>query len=112
PNASCICQFIQYNPHVSIQASTQATAEENHRKQRAYRMRKFDPWPVFFKREFNRNWPFLVGFAITGTIITKFSLSLTDSDLLIVWIFFSGRGRQEKLRLCPKTQELKRLHSG
>ncbi|KAL6290914.1 hypothetical protein ACE6H2_008424 [Prunus campanulata] len=22
-------------------------------------MRKFDPWPVFFKREWNRNWPFL-----------------------------------------------------
>ncbi|KAI7729294.1 hypothetical protein M8C21_018514 [Ambrosia artemisiifolia] len=43
-------------------------------------MRKFDPWPVFFKREFNRNWPFLVGFAITGTIITKFSLSLTEED--------------------------------
>ncbi|KAI7732577.1 hypothetical protein M8C21_024183 [Ambrosia artemisiifolia] len=43
-------------------------------------MRKFDPWPVFFKREFNRNWPFLVGFAITGTIITKFSLGLTEED--------------------------------
>ncbi|GAY45234.1 hypothetical protein CUMW_088010 [Citrus unshiu] len=34
-------------------------------------MRKFDPWPIFFRREWNRNWPFLVGFAITGTIITK-----------------------------------------
>ncbi|KAA3489611.1 ATP synthase 6 kDa subunit, mitochondrial [Gossypium australe] len=22
--------------------------------------RWFDPWPVFFKREFNRTWPFLV----------------------------------------------------
>nr|KAJ0204130.1 hypothetical protein LSAT_V11C500290260 [Lactuca sativa] len=43
-------------------------------------MRKFDPWPVFFKREFNRNWPFLVGFAITGTIITKLSLGLTEED--------------------------------
>lgn len=97
--------------------------EENHRKTESKRMRKFDPWPVFFKREFNRNWPFLVGFAITGTIITKFSLSLTgtypfyfshssdqrpsNSDLLIVWIFFCGRGRQEKLRLCPKTQEVR-----
>ncbi|RVW87416.1 hypothetical protein CK203_033617 [Vitis vinifera] len=40
-------------------------------------MAKFDPWPVFFRREWNRNWPFLVGFAITGTIITKFSLGLT-----------------------------------
>ncbi|KAL7589388.1 hypothetical protein Lser_V15G38414 [Lactuca serriola] len=58
-------------------------------------MRKFDPWPVFFKREFNRNWPFLVGFAITGTLITKFSLGLT--------------GKQEKLSFCPKTQELKML---
>ncbi|KAJ6983180.1 hypothetical protein NC653_026096 [Populus alba x Populus x berolinensis] len=43
-------------------------------------MRKFDPWPVFFRREWNRNWPFLVGFAITGTLITKFSLSLTEED--------------------------------
>ncbi|KAJ7980883.1 Mitochondrial ATP synthase 6 kDa subunit [Quillaja saponaria] len=43
-------------------------------------MRKFDPWPVFFKREWNRNWPFLVGFAITGTIITKLSLGLTEED--------------------------------
>ncbi|KVI03591.1 hypothetical protein Ccrd_018101 [Cynara cardunculus var. scolymus] len=43
-------------------------------------MRKFDPWPVFFKREFSRNWPFLVGFAVTGTIITKFSLGLTEED--------------------------------
>ncbi|KAL2332106.1 hypothetical protein Fmac_019687 [Flemingia macrophylla] len=41
-------------------------------------MRLFDPWPVFFKREWKRNWPFLVGFAITGTIITKFSLGLSD----------------------------------
>ncbi|KAL5580082.1 hypothetical protein UlMin_012524 [Ulmus minor] len=31
-------------------------------------MRKFDPWPVFFN------------FAITGTIITKFSLGLTKED--------------------------------
>ncbi|KAK3031706.1 hypothetical protein RJ639_035292 [Escallonia herrerae] len=40
-------------------------------------MRKFDPWPVFFRREWNRNWPFLVGFAVTGAIITKFSLGLS-----------------------------------
>ncbi|XP_062010486.1 ATP synthase small subunit 6, mitochondrial-like [Rosa rugosa] len=44
-------------------------------------MRKFDPWPVFFKREWNQNWPFLVDFAITGTLITKFSLSLTGTPL-------------------------------
>ncbi|EXB58143.1 hypothetical protein L484_026343 [Morus notabilis] len=43
-------------------------------------MRKFDPWPVFFRREWNRNWPFLFGFAITGTIITKFSLGLTEAQ--------------------------------
>ncbi|KAK7854970.1 atp synthase 6 kda subunit [Quercus suber] len=43
-------------------------------------MRKFDPWPVFFKREWNRNWPFIVGFATTGAIITKYSLSLTEED--------------------------------
>ncbi|XP_050160435.1 ATP synthase small subunit 6, mitochondrial-like [Malus sylvestris] len=43
-------------------------------------MRKFDPWSVFFKREWRRNWPFLVGFAITGTLITKFSLGLTEED--------------------------------
>ncbi|KAM0031739.1 hypothetical protein Hdeb2414_s0017g00512441 [Helianthus debilis subsp. tardiflorus] len=52
-------------------------------------MRKFDPWPVFFKREFNRNWPFLVGFAITGTIVSKFSLGLTGSSsefLLGQWV--------------------------
>ncbi|QCD88325.1 uncharacterized protein LOC114168613 [Vigna unguiculata] len=43
-------------------------------------MRKFDPWPVFFKREWKRNWPFLVGFAVTGAVITKFSLGLTEED--------------------------------
>ncbi|RDX57656.1 hypothetical protein CR513_63085 [Mucuna pruriens] len=40
-------------------------------------MRLFDPWPVFFKREWKRNWPFLVGFAVTGTLITKLSLGLS-----------------------------------
>ncbi|XP_072953819.1 ATP synthase small subunit 6-A, mitochondrial isoform X1 [Typha angustifolia] len=43
-------------------------------------MRKFDPWPVFFKREWNRNWPFLTGFAITGALITKFTAGLTEED--------------------------------
>ncbi|CAA6654939.1 unnamed protein product [Spirodela intermedia] len=43
-------------------------------------MRQFDPWPVFFKREWGRNWPFLVGFAVTGYIVTKVSLSLTEED--------------------------------
>jgi hypothetical protein len=57
-------------------------------------MPKFDPWPVFFKREWNRNWPFLVGFAVTGTIITKLSLGLTGkisfltiSNLLLIYIY-------------------------
>ncbi|PKA63249.1 hypothetical protein AXF42_Ash017717 [Apostasia shenzhenica] len=44
-------------------------------------MRKFDPWPVFFRREWNRNWPFLVGFAITGAVITKMTLGLTEEDM-------------------------------
>ncbi|CAN6565613.1 unnamed protein product [Malus baccata var. baccata] len=43
-------------------------------------MRKFDPWSVFFKSEWNRNWAFLIDFAITGTLITKFSLGLTEED--------------------------------
>ncbi|XP_008372674.1 ATP synthase small subunit 6, mitochondrial-like [Malus domestica] len=43
-------------------------------------MRKFDPWLVFFKSEWNRNWPFLIDFAITDTLITKFSLGLTEED--------------------------------
>ncbi|XP_029120667.1 ATP synthase small subunit 6-A, mitochondrial isoform X1 [Elaeis guineensis] len=43
-------------------------------------MRKFDPWPVFFRREFNRNWPFLVGFAITGAFIVKLTAGLTEED--------------------------------
>ncbi|KAK2973139.1 hypothetical protein RJ640_000844 [Escallonia rubra] len=43
-------------------------------------MRKFDPWPVFFRREWNRNWPFLVGFAVTGAIITKLSLGFSEED--------------------------------
>lgn len=53
-------------------------------------MRKFDPWPVFFKREWNRNWPFLVGFAITGAIITKFSLGLTGNLSLQPDLFISN----------------------
>ncbi|KAF9610695.1 hypothetical protein IFM89_024120 [Coptis chinensis] len=43
-------------------------------------MRKFDPWLVFFKREWKRTWPFLVGFAVTGAIITKMTLNLTEED--------------------------------
>nr|VVW58702.1 unnamed protein product [Nymphaea colorata] len=40
-------------------------------------MPRFDPWNVFLKREWNRNWPFLVGFAITGALVTKLTASLT-----------------------------------
>ncbi|KAK9279065.1 hypothetical protein L1049_012740 [Liquidambar formosana] len=43
-------------------------------------MRKFDPWPIFFRREWNRNWPFLVGFAVTGALITKLTMGLTEED--------------------------------
>ncbi|XAR50944.1 hypothetical protein NMG60_11005412, partial [Bertholletia excelsa] len=54
---------------------------ESEGEDRIRRLRRlFDTWPVFFRREWNRNWPFLVGFAITGTIITKFSLGLTEED--------------------------------
>jgi len=77
---------------------------------------------VFFKREWNRNWPFLVGFAVTGTIITKMSLGLTGtlpSDLLQL-LFFSfavpkpliplicnhRRGRCEELSLRSEAQEV------
>ncbi|GFY93258.1 hypothetical protein Acr_08g0016540 [Actinidia rufa] len=55
-------------------------SERESSKQRERLMRKFDPWPVFFRREWSRNWPFLVGFAVTGTIITKLSLGLTEED--------------------------------
>ncbi|KAG5550168.1 hypothetical protein RHGRI_015205 [Rhododendron griersonianum] len=51
-------------------------------------MKQFDPWPVFFRREWSRNWPFLVGFAITGTIITKLSLGLTGTLSLSLSISF------------------------
>ncbi|KAK1670224.1 hypothetical protein QYE76_058383 [Lolium multiflorum] len=44
-------------------------------------MAKFDPWPVFFKREWGRNWPFLAGFAVTGILITKLTAGFTEEDL-------------------------------
>ncbi|KAF8395098.1 hypothetical protein HHK36_019039 [Tetracentron sinense] len=56
-------------------------------------MPKFDPWSVFFKREWNRNWPFLVGFAVTGAIITKMSLGLTgipSSSSLFIHLFIKS----------------------
>jgi len=39
-----------------------------------------EPMRVFLKRELTRNWPFLVGFGITFTIVTKMSLGLTEED--------------------------------
>eukprot|EP01018_Ginkgo_biloba_P035169 Gb_35148 [translate_table: standard] len=39
-----------------------------------------EPLRQILKREFNRNWPFLVGFGITFAVITKMSLGLTDED--------------------------------
>ncbi|PWA83053.1 hypothetical protein CTI12_AA172560 [Artemisia annua] len=65
-------------------------------------MRKFDPWGVFFKREFNRNWPFLVGFAVTGTIITKMSLGLTGQYP----IFISRRKIGRTLSLPKGTKSM------
>ncbi|ONK62300.1 uncharacterized protein A4U43_C07F2480 [Asparagus officinalis] len=47
-------------------------------------MRKFDPWAVFFRREWNRNWPFLAGFAITGALITKFTAGLTGELRMVL----------------------------
>jgi hypothetical protein len=44
------------------------------------KMRLFDPWPVFFKREWKRCWPFLTGFAVTGVLITKLTAGLTEED--------------------------------
>ncbi|KAJ6842080.1 uncharacterized protein M6B38_299835 [Iris pallida] len=43
-------------------------------------MKTFDPWPIFFRREFHRNWPFLAGFAVTGALIVKFTAGLTEED--------------------------------
>ncbi|KAB5544252.1 hypothetical protein DKX38_012364 [Salix brachista] len=67
-------------------------------------MRKFDPWGVFFKREWNRNWPFLTGFAITGALITKFSLSLTGKPLAspLYRDFRSGIRRMRRILLSCK----------
>ncbi|WVZ95886.1 hypothetical protein U9M48_041594 [Paspalum notatum var. saurae] len=44
-------------------------------------MKTFDPWPVFFRREWSRNWPFLAGFAITGALIVKMTAGFTEEDL-------------------------------
>ncbi|KAJ0962353.1 hypothetical protein J5N97_030181 [Dioscorea zingiberensis] len=46
-------------------------------------MRKFDPWPVFFRREWSRTWPFLTGFAITGILIAKMTAGLTGRSITV-----------------------------
>lgn len=80
-------------------------------------MRQFDPWPVFFKREWRRNWPFLVGFAVTGVIITKISLGLTGNDLdfplilsIAILIFFSFF-LQKRMRRTPHSSRSTRGNS-
>lgn len=70
-------------------------------------MRLFDPWPVFFKREFKRTWPFLVGFAITGTLITKFTASLTGKPLP-PFSFSPIRIRLDRIR--PAINRYSQLH--
>ncbi|MBA0622787.1 hypothetical protein Godav_008300 [Gossypium davidsonii] len=69
--------------------------------------RWFDPWPVFFKREFNRTWPFLVGFAVTGTIITKFSLGLTGNFPSFPFHLYHI-GRCQELAFRSEAQEVKK----
>ncbi|KAK8459865.1 hypothetical protein SEVIR_2G229133v4 [Setaria viridis] len=44
-------------------------------------MKTFDPWPVFFRREWSRSWPFLTGLAITGYLIAKMTANFTEEDL-------------------------------
>ncbi|KAI5022443.1 hypothetical protein ZWY2020_059173 [Hordeum vulgare] len=41
----------------------------------------FDPWPVFFRREWGRTWPIIAGFATMGVIITKITAGFTEEDL-------------------------------
>ncbi|KAM3336595.1 hypothetical protein ACQJBY_030545 [Aegilops geniculata] len=44
-------------------------------------MARFDPWAVFFRREWARTWPFLAGFAVTGALVTKLTAGFTEEDL-------------------------------
>ncbi|CAN1167195.1 ATP synthase small subunit 6, mitochondrial, partial [Linum perenne] len=64
----------------SFESSSSNSGKKKNTDHKEAMRRLFDPWPVFFKREWNRNWPFLVGFAVTGTIITKMSLGLTEEE--------------------------------
>lgn len=72
----------EYIKHRSLFFSHTFVAFHHRKRERTVAMRKFDPWPVFFKREWKRCWPFLVGFAVTGTIVTKMSLGLTGITLI------------------------------
>ncbi|WOL08443.1 hypothetical protein Cni_G17196 [Canna indica] len=38
-----------------------------------------------FRREWSRNWPFLVEFAITGSLIVNFTAGLTEEDAKNSW---------------------------
>ena len=60
-------------------------------------MRLFDPWPVFFKREWKRCWPFLTGFAITGVLITKLTAGFTGKTLFRSDRFFYRNDRNQSL---------------
>ncbi|KAH0896331.1 hypothetical protein HID58_045899 [Brassica napus] len=80
----------------------------------------FDPWPVFFKREWKRCWPFLTGFAVTGVLITKLTAGFTGksgrssseftesirilcgirSDIFEILLL----GRRQELQVRPTTQ--------
>ncbi|XP_002461077.2 uncharacterized protein LOC8079369 [Sorghum bicolor] len=77
----------QSPPSISHQKRSRSPeAEERRRKAisskpEAEKMKTFDPWPVFFRREWRRNWPFLTGFAITGFLITKMTANFTEEDL-------------------------------
>ncbi|URE05955.1 hypothetical protein MUK42_36684 [Musa troglodytarum] len=67
-------------------------------------MRKFDPWPVFFERGWSRNWPFLVGFAMTGTLIVKLPAGLTCSPLTLSNIFPLSSGGCQKIPIRAGAQ--------
>ncbi|CAF2120974.1 unnamed protein product, partial [Brassica rapa] len=60
-------------------SSTQSSHQKPKFRERR-EMRLFDPWPVFFKREWKRCWPFLTGFAVTGVLITKLTAGFTEED--------------------------------
>ncbi|KAF8100817.1 hypothetical protein N665_0216s0017 [Sinapis alba] len=41
-------------------------------------MKVFDPWLVFFKKEWKRYWAFLTGFTVTGILITKLTAGFSE----------------------------------